>query len=293
MAKNKSHKYQFNENLIAISVADNIEEAKKEWIFITECIKDGVEKRCICNHKIYAKKYIILNIKNSKCAFVGDACKNNFCKKIGKKGNKTNQLLQDFMNSEYDKITNLKDYCFKVEKYLIEYLKNIFQSIQQSFEKLKQFEKDINDLMRNYTSCSLVSFKKKILKQIAELEQNEKMFNEIKKIERRKEEEARRKEQEARRKEQEAIRKEQEARRKEQEARRKEEEREREEMMELKRKWRESTEGCKQQAEREARVLKKEEAKRKKKEEEKKRRKSKRKERYKKGFCELFRKKLT
>ena len=282
MAKNKSHKYQFNENLIAISVADNIEEAKKEWIFITECIKDGVEKRCICNHNVWAEKHIILNIKNGKCAFVARDCKKKFCIKIGKKGNKTNQLLQDFMNSEYDKITNLKDYCFKVEKYLIEYLKNIFQSIQQSFEKLKQFEKDINDLMRNYTSCSLVSFKKKILKQIAELEQNEKMFNEIKKIERRKEEEARRK---ARRKEEERER--------EEEARRKEEEREREEMMELKRKWRESTEGCKQQAEREARVLKKKEAKRKKKEEEKKRRKKKKKERYKKDFCELFRKKLT
>ena len=120
MAKNKSHKYQFDNNLNRISVADNIEEVKKEWILITECIKDGVEKRCICNHKIYAKKYIILNIKNSKCAFVGDACKNNFCKKIGKKGNKPNQLLQDFIINEYENITNLKDYCFKVEKYLIE-----------------------------------------------------------------------------------------------------------------------------------------------------------------------------
>ena len=256
MAKNKSHKYQFNENLIAISVADNIEEAKKEWILITDPIKDGVKKKCICNHNVWAEKHIILNIKNGKCAFVGRDCKKKFCIKIGKKGNKTNQLLQDFMNSEYDKITNLKDYCFKVEKYLIEYLKNIFQSIQQSFEKLKQFEKDINDLMRNYTTCSLESFKKKILKQIAELEQNEKMSNEIKKIERRKEQEERRKEEEARRKE-------------------------------------EEEEGCKQQAEREARVLKKEEAARKKKEEEKTRRKSKEKERYKKDLYELFRKKLT
>jgi len=238
MAKNKSHKYQFNENLIAISVADNIEEAKKEWILITDPIKDGVKKKCICNHNVWAEKHIILNIKNGKCAFVGRDCKKKFCIKIGKKGNKTNQLLQDFMNSEYDKITNLKDYCFKVEKYLIEYLKNIFQSIQQSFEKLKQFEKDINDLMRNYTTCSLESFKKKILKQIAELEQNEKMSNEIKKIERRKEQEERRKEQEERRKEEEARRKE------------------------------EEEEGCKQQAEREASVLKKEEAARKKKKEE-------------------------
>jgi hypothetical protein len=286
MAKNKSHKYQFDNNLNRISVADNIEEVKKEWILITECIKDGVEKRCICNHKIYAKKYIILNIKNSKCAFVGDACKNNFCKKIGKKGNKPNQLLQDFIINEYENITNLKDYCFKVEKYLIEYLKNLFQPIQQSFEKLKQFEKDINDLMRNYTSCSLVSFKKKILKQIAKLEQNEKMCNEIKKIERRKgnhflnrvhlpswlhqQDDARRKEEEARRKEEEGRRK---ARRKEEEARRKEEE----------------EEGCKQQAEREARVLKKEEAAR------RRRRKNKesQKKRYKKDLYELFRKKLT
>jgi len=174
MAKNNSRKYQFNENLIAISVADNIEEVLKEWRLLTAPIKDRKKKVCICNHTVWAEKHIIINIKNHKCAFVGSACKNKFGKKIGgKKGNKTNQLLQDFMNNEYDKITNLEAYCFEVEQYLIKYL--TFHFDPQALEKLKQFEVIVNGFRHEFglKTSALESWSNKIAKQIQKLEEDE------------------------------------------------------------------------------------------------------------------------
>jgi hypothetical protein len=117
-------KYNFDSNLLQLSMSEDIELAKREWIVIQKDKmprKDGI---CICQHTIKNIVYCY-NINTKHYISVGLVCCKKFKLKLKKSGNKLllevfNKIFENgfdeiFEKGEYSKITDIFEYSDKVE----------------------------------------------------------------------------------------------------------------------------------------------------------------------------------
>jgi len=69
--------YRLFKEIIALSVAKNWEEAKKEWVL--DHIYEAKEAQtCLCGHYPIIEICTIRNVKNNEHALVGNCCINKF-----------------------------------------------------------------------------------------------------------------------------------------------------------------------------------------------------------------------
>lgn len=117
-------KYNFDSNLLQLSMSEDIELAKREWIVIGKDKmprKDGI---CICQHTIKNIVYCY-NINTKHYISVGLVCCKKFQLKLKKCGNKLlievfNKIFENgfdeiFEKGGYSKITDIFEYSDKVE----------------------------------------------------------------------------------------------------------------------------------------------------------------------------------
>jgi hypothetical protein len=120
------NKFNFINNLLAISDSKNINKCIDEWIIIGErqINDDSIEKRCICNKEI-KYYYYCLNIKNKKMIKVGTTCYRKFIdyykentdnkkNNILQKDKKNKKLINNFINGNYYNIDDLNEYCINI-----------------------------------------------------------------------------------------------------------------------------------------------------------------------------------
>ena len=106
----KNNKWKFIENLIKLSISDNIEEAIKEWKIIDAM--EGTKTKCICTHDIH-KVFYMKNYDNDNKCQVGNCC-------IMKFGDKNLIKNKNYIKNKYIESVNREKkgyksckYCFK------------------------------------------------------------------------------------------------------------------------------------------------------------------------------------
>ncbi len=134
MTKNE---WKLREEIIAMSQADNFEEAKKEWIL--ERVYKGLGV-CLCGHSPIRKLCVLRNTKNNEKTIVGSSCVQKFI------GIKTEHLFKSYelivKNPEAYLDLAFIDYLFKhdvINEWEYEFLKSTFR---KKFEWLSEKQKD-------------------------------------------------------------------------------------------------------------------------------------------------------
>jgi len=158
-------------NLIILSVANNFEEAAKEWIFIQKKEDKNKENHCLCaSRRLLIHQFYYLNINTKKIICCGDTCRTYIDENVVRH-DRHNRLRDDLINcgllseniGEYDlnewckkneeiifnnfinKIDLLltSDECHKYIEYLNEYwfeLIDIDELLDKLYYKIEQFE---------------------------------------------------------------------------------------------------------------------------------------------------------
>lgn len=165
--------FNMNENLLRLSVNDNIDEAKNEWFLIMTCERDINKENnnlAKCQHEIKNINYIY-NIKNNITTICGSKC----CKKFGFNLNLLENnillkiLIKNLLNNDYNIINEtstiklLKKYKSgvliyndKIENQLIKYFTKKLETnkanetVDIKFDKLTLLIAAIKDLINNY-----------------------------------------------------------------------------------------------------------------------------------------------
>jgi len=134
MTKNE---WKLREEIIAMSQADNFEEAKKEWIL--ERVYRGLGV-CLCGHSPIRKLCVLRNTKNNEKAIVGSSCVQKFI------GIKTEHLFKSYelivKNPEAYLDLLFIEYLFKhdvINEWEYEFLKSTFR---KKFEWLSEKQKN-------------------------------------------------------------------------------------------------------------------------------------------------------
>lgn len=130
MTKNE---WKLREEIIAMSQADNFEEAKLEWIL--ERVYKGLGV-CLCGHSPILNLCVLRNTKNNEKTIVGSSCVQKFI------GINTEQLFKSYQLIVKDIESYLDlafiDYLFKhdvINKWEYEFLKSTFR---KKFEWLSE-----------------------------------------------------------------------------------------------------------------------------------------------------------
>jgi len=134
-------KHKFEENLLKTSIANEFEEAKKEWIIIDNDIREEKDGLCICQHKLKNVTYLY-NVKNSNMIIVGTICLKKF--NMDKNEKMNNNLYTEFLkykcrnllNNDYEKIEDINEYLKKIKEEFKEYLN---KKINEYKENLNEF----------------------------------------------------------------------------------------------------------------------------------------------------------
>lgn len=161
----KNTVYKFNQNLLKASNSENIDDAKKEWIFAfyTYIPKLDDNYICICNHKIQHINYFynILNKNEIKC---GTTC----CKKFDFDNKEVNNkylkpILKKFFEKrhkgEYKEIS-FPDYLELTKEQLYNDLNKYIKSL--NLNKLDDLYKELEDCIKNYNLQFFIDIKNKI-----------------------------------------------------------------------------------------------------------------------------------
>ena len=134
MTKNE---WKLREEIIAMSQADNFEEAKKEWIL--ERVYKGLGV-CLCGHSPILNLCVLRNTKNNEKTIVGSSCVQKFI------GIKTEHLFKSYelivKNPEAYLDLLFIEYLFKhdvINEWEYEFLKSTFR---KKFEWLSEKQKD-------------------------------------------------------------------------------------------------------------------------------------------------------
>jgi hypothetical protein len=130
MTKNE---WKLREEIIAMSQADNFEEAKKEWIL--ERVYKGLGV-CLCGHSPILNLCVLRNTKNNQKTIVGSSCVQKFI------GIKTEHLFKSYelivKNPEAYLDLLFIEYLFKhdvINEWEYEFLKSTFR---KKFEWLSE-----------------------------------------------------------------------------------------------------------------------------------------------------------
>lgn len=134
MTKNE---WKLREEIIAMSQANNFDEAKKEWIL--ERVYKGLGV-CLCGHSPIRKLCVLRNTKNNEKTIVGSSCVQKFI------GIKTEHLFKSYelivKNPEAYLDLLFIEYLFKhdvINEWEYEFLKSTFR---KKFEWLSEKQKD-------------------------------------------------------------------------------------------------------------------------------------------------------
>ena len=134
MTKNE---WKLREEIIAMSQADNFDEAKNEWIL--ERVYKGLGV-CLCGHSPIRKLCVLRNTKNNEKTIVGSSCVQKFI------GIKTEHLFKSYelivKNPEAYLDLLFIEYLFKhdvINEWEYEFLKSTFR---KKFEWLSEKQKD-------------------------------------------------------------------------------------------------------------------------------------------------------
>jgi len=123
-------KYNFDSNLLQLSMSEDIELAKKEWILVYNeklQTKTGI---CICQHTIKNVVYCY-NKYTKRYISVGLVCCKKFQLKLKKSSNKLLVKVFDeiFEKGGYSNITDIFDYSDKVECQLKTMVQKMYEHI--------------------------------------------------------------------------------------------------------------------------------------------------------------------
>jgi hypothetical protein len=167
----RTSSYKFNTNLLKLSVSDELDEAKKEWEFITKLTKHDSKNLCICQHKVKHINYF-LNRKNQNTIICGSKC----CKKFNfeteeVKNKKLLQLLiKNLTKDEYEQINNILMYSDNIKQQLVKIYQNEFEINKTDINKLKRLLEEIEELIDYYKFECLLDLKNNILKKLCDAE---------------------------------------------------------------------------------------------------------------------------
>jgi len=126
-------KYNFDKNLLKLSRAKSIEEAKEEWYVIDETTLATQSAICICSRKIKEVTYLY-NHFTEKTIIAGSRCCKKFnmlSRSLGK--NMYTTILREFLKKgEYVIIDDIIEYSANVEAILIKRCEYRFESYKNS-----------------------------------------------------------------------------------------------------------------------------------------------------------------
>lgn len=166
-------KYAFDSNLLQLSMNEDIELAKKEWIVIRKDKTPNKEGICICQHTIKNIVYCY-NINTKRYISVGLVCCKKFQLKLKKSGNKLLIKVFDeifekgfdeiFEKGGYSKIIDVFEYSDKVECELKKMAHKMYEHITDISELhllLAQIKNLIDDYKFEYmqTTYDVISEK--------------------------------------------------------------------------------------------------------------------------------------
>jgi hypothetical protein len=167
-------KYAFNNNLLQLSMNEDIELAKKEWILIRKDKTPNKDGICICQHTIKNIVYCY-NIKTKRYISVGLVC----CKKFQLKLKSGNKLLikvfdemfekgfdEIFEKGGYSKIIDVFEYSDKVECELKKMAQKMYEHITDISELhllLAQIKNLIDDYKFEYMQPTYDVISEKIM----------------------------------------------------------------------------------------------------------------------------------
>ena len=77
MSEERGNRFQLFDAIVARSVADNWEEAKREWDLV-EIYREDEPLTCLCGHTPIIEICILRNRLNASSAIVGNVCVNRF-----------------------------------------------------------------------------------------------------------------------------------------------------------------------------------------------------------------------
>lgn len=155
----KNNKYNFKQNLIALSRSDVLEEALNEWEMINKQPETTKRSVCICQ-KVIKHIHYLYNPKTHKFAFVGTACVSKFQHTFKTMKSKTFRrvILYLFSDGIYEHIDNLDLYSEEVKLRVITYFE-MGLNHKTNEEKIAEIECLINDFGCDYLKGLLEKYK--------------------------------------------------------------------------------------------------------------------------------------
>ena len=153
--KTKHNRYNFEENLLALSESKNIDDAMNEWSVINKNYEVLSEGRvvCICNKTIKHVHYAC-NLRTNKFAYLGTACVGKFRTKIKHITNNTlrNVFMDMIGDGLYQRIFDIQGYSDEVRIRLTKH----FETTQKHYKSLDDYLKELKELIDDY-GCDFLS----------------------------------------------------------------------------------------------------------------------------------------
>ena len=146
--KTKRNRYNFEENLLALSESDNIDDAMNEWCVINknyEVLSDG-RVVCICNKTIKHVHYAC-NLRTNKFAYLGTSCVGKFRTKIKHIDNNTlrNVFMDMIGDGLYQRIFDIHGYSDEVKTRLTKHFET-----NKHYKSLDAYLKELKELIDDY-----------------------------------------------------------------------------------------------------------------------------------------------
>jgi len=167
----KSSKYKFDKNLLELSTAQEIDEAKKEWYYICNETRQSDDGHCICNHKIKHVVYLY-NKTTKKAISVGSACYKKFNLDAEKMSSPTfNYVLRDAIEKgKYTMIGNVMQFSDEIIDHLIECFWRAYDNVKYMKDARWDFLNTVKALMDEYSLNYLESFYHEIHDDVVKLD---------------------------------------------------------------------------------------------------------------------------
>jgi len=150
--------YKFEENILALSTTNNVDELHREWAQVSKYTDPNYESnhdtdrpQCVCNRLLKKEVFVCHNKSTNKFCFLGSKCIKRI--KLKKGTGKVNSIMRDLMNclwekGEYKSIKDLNEYSDNIRNLISAH---ILSSLDTSFEiyKLTELLNETIDLRDN------------------------------------------------------------------------------------------------------------------------------------------------